>query len=303
MSDGNRARVFISCGQAKGSIEEVTANQIAERLRLLGFDPYIAVAEQTLRGLKENIFGRLRTSEYFVFVDFKREKLENKPIHRGSLFSNQELAIASFMDIEVLCLQEDGVKPDDGIFRYLQANAIPFKDKHTLANVIADKVQERGWNPNWRNELTLERLPDQVSEAFNPQIKKTGSYFHVNVCNHHREKMATNCIVHLEKAKRLSPSAIEIPLKTVEFKWAGTPIPYVGISPGTKRPFDAFHIFHDLPSVLQFNIFSDSSEFYPRISGEGIYELTYLVSADNFPACRGTFKLDLKNLLAQTKFI
>ena len=61
MSDGPpRARVFISCGQSKKSDEAQVASEIGARLRELGFDPYIAVAEQTLRGLKENVFEQLR---------------------------------------------------------------------------------------------------------------------------------------------------------------------------------------------------------------------------------------------------
>jgi hypothetical protein len=65
-----RARVFISCGQSKGTSEIDIAHRIAERLEEEGFDPYVAVEEQTLVGLTENIFGRLRNSEYFLFVDF-----------------------------------------------------------------------------------------------------------------------------------------------------------------------------------------------------------------------------------------
>jgi len=84
----------------------------------LGFDPYVAVQEQTLRGLKENIFRQLSYSQYFIFVDFKREKLEDKDaMYRGSLFSHQELALASYLDIPVLALQETGIKKNDGILR------------------------------------------------------------------------------------------------------------------------------------------------------------------------------------------
>jgi hypothetical protein len=71
-----RARVFISCGQNKVTDEERIAREIGLRLSELGYDPYIAIQEQTLRGLKENIFGRLEESEYFIFIDFKREELE-----------------------------------------------------------------------------------------------------------------------------------------------------------------------------------------------------------------------------------
>jgi hypothetical protein len=62
-------------GQTKNSEELETAHKVRDRLKELGFDPYVAVEEQTLRGLKENLFPRLRDSEYFVFVDFRRERL------------------------------------------------------------------------------------------------------------------------------------------------------------------------------------------------------------------------------------
>ncbi len=68
-----RARVFISCGQQRGTDEVQVARRIANKLTSMGFDPYIAVEEQTLRGVKENIFRRLSESEYLVFVDFKRD--------------------------------------------------------------------------------------------------------------------------------------------------------------------------------------------------------------------------------------
>jgi len=98
LSDEPRARVFISCGQSKGTDEEVTASAVAGRLEKLGFDPYVAVQEQTLRGLKENIFEQLAKSEYYIFVDFKREELAKTtpPVCRGSLFSHQEFALASY---------------------------------------------------------------------------------------------------------------------------------------------------------------------------------------------------------------
>ena len=50
------AKVFISCGQQKESYEVDIAHKIKERLEELGYDPYIAVEEKTLRGVKENIF-------------------------------------------------------------------------------------------------------------------------------------------------------------------------------------------------------------------------------------------------------
>jgi hypothetical protein len=296
-----RARVFISCGQSKHSDEAATASGVAARLHELGFDPYIAVLEQSLRGLKENIFEQLSESEYFIFVDFKREQLlgSDPPACRGSLFSHQELALASFLDIPVLAFQESGVKNDDGILRFLQANATPFTDRHLLPNVIADQVQRRSWDPHWRNEIVLERDPTQHKDAQFFSTQDSGRFFHIGVRNRHRRRTATNCYVYIEKATRLDPLT-EVPLNAVEIKWAGYILPNAHIPPGTVRSFDAFYIRHDLPSRLQFNVFSDSTDFFPRIEGEGRYELHYLVVSDNFPPARGSFILQLDRVLGST---
>lgn len=48
-----RAKVFISCGQRRDTDEVEVARRIAERLYRDGYEPYIAVEEQTLKGLKE----------------------------------------------------------------------------------------------------------------------------------------------------------------------------------------------------------------------------------------------------------
>ena len=302
-----RAMVFISCGQARGTDEEATASAVASRLRDLGFDTYIAVQEQTLRGIKENIFRQLEKSEYYIFVDFKRDQLANTspPIYRGSLFSHQELALASYLDIDVLAFQELGVKKDDGILHFLQANATNFTDRNLLPNVIADGVRERGWDPHWKNELVLEREPGQFTDAMRvenragPQTPFPGRFFHIDVRNRHRSKIATNCCVYMAKAINLDTSQ-EIPLKTVEFKWAGYVLPNAHILPGQVRRFDAFWLAHHLPMTMQFNVYSDATDYIPRIEGEGRYELSYQVVADNFPAASGSFILNLNRSLNLT---
>jgi hypothetical protein len=296
-----RARIFISCGQSKESDEAQVAREIAARLKELGFDPYIAVAEQTLRGLKENVFEQLRKSEYFLFVDFKRELLAGSQFHRGSLFSHQELAIASLLDIEVAAFQEKGVKPTDGLMQFLQTNTIEFTDKNLIPNAVADIVQRRGWNASWRNELVLEAplFDDNVAVCDrNGQFLGMAKYFHVNVRNHHREKLALNCCVYLESVIKRPDTNIE--LKTIEFKWAGTQFPSVGIAAGTSRVFDALQIRHAQPNNVLFEVHTDSSTYIPRIPQEiGEYELSY-VTSENFPPARRRFILDLRNSLADT---
>ena len=149
MKNRLQARVFISCGQQKGTDEVEIAHNIAEKLEKMGFEPYIAVEEQTLKGMKENIFQRLSESEYFVFIDFKRERLsklkngnlEDTSKHRGSLFSHQELAVATFLDIKALSFREKETKEDDGILKFIQANSIEFTDRHLLPDVVPEKTR------------------------------------------------------------------------------------------------------------------------------------------------------------------
>lgn len=118
-SDSKKARVFLSCGEQKGTEEISIAQRIKAKLERMGFQLYIAVEEQTLKGVKDNIFSRLAESEYLIFIDFKREKLMEKTEkgepekHRGSLFSNQELAIAAFLETPVLAFR---ISADPGSF-------------------------------------------------------------------------------------------------------------------------------------------------------------------------------------------
>lgn len=297
-----RARVFISCGQSKHTDEASIARDIDQGLQELGFEPYVAIQEQSLRGLKENLFGQLSRSEYFIFVDFKREQLiENPPVHRGSLFSHQELALASYLDMTMLAFQESGVKQDDGILQFLQANATPFTDRHSLPGVIADEVRRRKWDPHWRNELVLERDPAQRGDSIDSAGRPRG-FFHISVCNRHCHNTATNCCVYLERAARLNPWA-EIALNAAELKWSGYVLPSVHIPPRTVRKFDAFFIHHDLPGLLGFATFSDSEEFIPHIEGTGLYELRYVVISDNFAPAHGSFILNLEHNLSSTTLI
>ncbi len=89
-----QARVFISCGQ-RDDTEKELGFACQRHLRKRGFKTYLAEEVQSLDGLTENIFRHLRTSEYAVFIDPKRESLGDDTC-RGSLFVNQELAIAAF---------------------------------------------------------------------------------------------------------------------------------------------------------------------------------------------------------------
>jgi hypothetical protein len=298
MAQNLRAKVFISCGQRKDSEEVLIAEQIADRLGKKGFEPYIAVQQESLRGLKENIFQELSLSEYFLFVDFKREEISDG-VHRGSLFCHQELAIASFLDIPFLGFQEQGVSPDDGILKFIQTNCTAFTDRHTLANVIADKIELASWNPRWKNQLRMERDPEQFSEHLQTN-GKIGRFFFITVKNLNPYKFARNCYVFPESIYDLG-AAKKIPVQIIELKWSGYILPNATIPPSSQRPFDSFFVLQDNPETPCFRIYSDSIHFIPRIKGPGDYLLTYVVISENFSTVRGTFKMHLDNKLDNTR--
>lgn len=299
-----RAKIFISCGQRKGSDEANIAQCVAQRIKDKGFEPYIAIQQQTLKGLKENIFNELSSSEYFLFIDFRREKISDadsqNDIYRGSLFCHQELAIASFLEIPILGFQEDGVKPDDGILQFVQANSTRFTDRHTLDDVVAGQIDKKEWKPNWKNQLVIDRDPAQFTDAFHAQVQKDARYFHINVRNLNPHKHARNCYAFLEEVYDLSKGNI-MPVKTVELKWEGYLLPYVTILPSSYRNIDGFYVFHDHPYIPHFSPFTDASTFVPKIKGAGDYKLTYIVVSDNFEPVKATFKMHLADKLDEVR--
>jgi len=301
--DTARAKVFISCGQNRIFDEVEIAHKIAERLSQLGYEPYIAVEEQTLRGVIDNIFGQLETSEYFIFIDFKREPIINndKQICRGSLFCHQELALASYLGLPIVAFQEKGVKQEDGLMSFLQANSILFTDRHLLPNVIADTIQQRCWNPQWKNQLYLDREIGQFVDANRFPENRIARYFHVWVKNLNPFKPAINCYVYLEQIHDVSNNSC-IPIETIEFEWAGYTQPNVVILPNSSRHFRAFNILHQNAKNLYFDLFTDSTRFIPKITGPGDFELTYVVISENFPPARRTFSLFLGNKIDEIRF-
>jgi hypothetical protein len=315
VSNQVRARIFISCGQQKNTVEEKIADEIKAKLDSMGFECYVAVTEQTLRGVKENILRRLSESEYLVFVDFIRERLfiEEKGNfadtgeHRGSLFSNQELAIATYLDIDCIAFQEQGVRELDGILRFIQANCTTFTDRNSLPNQIADKVKEkisRGeWNPHWRNELVLKRSNPTEYELVNDggENPDPTRFFHIEVQNLHLNRIAHDCVGYIEKIENLSTNEITIP-DLVELKWKGTITLRIAIPPQKSRHLDGFYVRHVMPKTVHLGINISVVDYTGYLNLYTLWSandcnLTYVVFSNNFPPARRTFRLHMGNKL------
>lgn len=285
-----KARVFVSCGQNTQNDEIALAKRIAQLLDSLGYDPYVAVSEQTLRGVKENIFARLSESEYFLFVDFKRELLPDGN-HRGSLFSHQELSIAAYLDKPMIAFHEQGVRLE-GVLAFVQGNCTNFTNRNEILPLIAEKVS-KNWQPDWRNQITIVRDSNQFADALHihPQFPKGQPvrYFHLEVKNDHCSKTAFNSYAYLEKIIDVKTGKA-VDLKLVELKWRGVIFPNVVIPYKSSRELDAFLVYHDSPAQLRLGAFTDSPE-HVKLLRPGDYELAFVVHSQNFGVTSSTFSL------------
>jgi hypothetical protein len=138
-------KVFISCGQA--STEEKEA---AEKIRQLLRDefhltPYAAYRVQGLNDIMR-ITDDLRSSDYYLFIDFKRR----------SLFTHQELALAQHLGFsEMIALKHDEALPSEGFLRYIHCNPDNFSSTPDLVEKVRTLVKERGWTPNYSRNLVI----------------------------------------------------------------------------------------------------------------------------------------------------
>ena len=294
MAEEPRARVFISCGQQEGE-ERAIAGKIANVLHYLGFEPYVATQEQTLKGLRDNIFWHLEYSEYFLFIDFKREQLANSDDFRGSLFSHQELGIASFLDLDAIIFQESGVKETDGLMRYLQTNAEVFEDRDDLPMAVKQKIQKAAWRSGWRNELSLEMCDPPYTEARDVQNYVMSRFFHLRVRNLHDRKPALNCVATVESIVR-GPTVQKDDLRRVELRWAGSSVPQALIPSGGARELDLGFVPLQDCSVFMFNSFTTGTQYLPPLRGAGEHIVTYLIASATFPPSKFTARIRLGDL-------
>ncbi len=287
------ARVFISCGQ-----REKREKDIAQRLWTMlsdkGYEPYIATKQHTSEGFKENIFRKLEHSEYFLFIDFKREKLKTKKKDcRGSLFSHQELAVASYLGLDLLVFQEKGVEEYPGIMKFVMANPITFTSDDDLFKKIENEIDTAGWKPYWRRELSLsvEKEPELRTDKRNGKV---ACYYHLQVKNLHKSKPALNCKVLItdikdKNGKSLTPSELS------ELKWKGTIASTLTIFPREMRHIDAFHVYCTSRDEIYLGInpyMVDSQAIEEEYTLKAVtekLEITFSLYSDNFSVVKETF--------------
>jgi len=205
-----------------------------------------------------------------------------------------------------LGFQEEGVKENDGVLGFAQVGCECFSESQrgNLPKIVIEKIKQCNWKPNWRNELTLNRLIGDYQDAQNRGV--LGRYFHIRVLNNHKERIARNCVGYIEHYKNLETGETK-DFELVELKWKGVTTQAISIPPRKSRFLDAFHIEHDWSHHVRLGLnphLVDSSglmEEY-RVNGLGNHELDYVVFSEDFSPAKAKFMLHLGTRINDVEF-
>jgi len=182
------SKVFISCGQATEK-ERAVADKVAALLSDRGFSPYVAVNVQNLFEINSSIINELKESDCYLFINFRREKLKDG--HRGSLFSNQEFAIAFALGFEkLIVVNQVDVKPD-GILRYFGCNTKAFKTCKECISSVTSALEVADWHPGYSRNLiaTETRIVEAEYQHFTGELMQ-GTFVDLDLENRRPDKAA-----------------------------------------------------------------------------------------------------------------
>jgi len=150
--DESRKIVFISCGQYADE-ERKLGKQVCEMVaKFTPFEGYFAENQASLKSLAENVLRRLYESVGLIVIMHHRGKIDGRDITRASVWIEQEVAIATFMEqvlrrpLHVALFAQPGTTIE-GIRQHIQFNAVPF----TTSEEVIARLQEM--LPKWKEPL------------------------------------------------------------------------------------------------------------------------------------------------------
>lgn len=210
-----KSRVFVSCGQRAG--EKEVANKVGKLLEKRGFDVYIAIDVQTILDINAGIIRELKNSDCYLFVNFRREPIGDK--YRGSLFSNQELAIAYALGFErILVINQSGVMAE-GMLRYIAINTEEFVELDDCCTTVERALDRAGWTADYSRRLRADQL--RISDEVIRYRNLTGRFLYINIWNHRSDIAALEATARLSEfgptGQALQQSPIRSPLKATAF--------------------------------------------------------------------------------------
>jgi hypothetical protein len=211
--------VFISCGQRPG--EKEIASKIGKLLAERGFSVYVAIDVQTILEINTEIIRELKNSDCYLFVNFRREQIgrETDGKCRGSLFSNQELAIAYALEFKrILIVNQRGILPE-GMLDLIGVNTEEFVGFDDCCDVVERAIIRAEWKPDYSRQLRADNLrfsPDMIRYG-----NLVGHFLYVDIRNDRPDSAAlvatAKCSEFALDGRAPQPSPIRSPLKATAF--------------------------------------------------------------------------------------
>jgi len=307
-----KSKVFLSCGQRAG--EKDVALKVGKLLETRGFDVYIAIDVQTILEINTGIIRELKDSDCYLFVNFVREPISGG--YRGSLFSNQELAIAYALGFErILVINQDGIRPE-GMLAYIGINSETFHDFGDCCAVVERALDRARWTNDYSRRLRAGTL--RFSKEIIAYGGLTGRFLYLDIRNNRPDIAALEATAKLTEYSSADPqkwqrSRIRSPLKAT-----GRPGHSHTIFPKSHEAFDLLCVGSFSRPDLQWQVPALSGALVPStiVHGEsgvflnsaldvvgsqslpldlGVWLLRYQFFAINFPVLQVCIELTLPN--------
>ncbi len=301
-------KVFISCGQ-NSSKEKKIADSIKTWLESPQnrYSAYVAIDVQNLFDINDAIVKELVLSDYYIFIDFRREPIgwvwPFKRKYRGSLFTHQELALAYNLEFDhAIFIQEKGIALE-GFLKYIQSNSRVFKKHLEILNLIQQEVERKNWSPLYSRHLVVGDIVRKPPIRYGDHTgERLVHIYEVIIKNKRKDKAAVNTLAILKNIE--GPNGSSIHLDTSYLKWAGQ----IGYSRTIFPSRDASFCLLQLDYTNLLSVYLQSAaDMHPRlpvITGHaGPYKLTYQVFAENFPLLEFTVLLTLTGNLNTTSVV
>lgn len=291
------AKIFLSCGQSDDR-ERDAAARIKQALFADGFEVYIAIQAQSIQDVNSGIIGELQRSDYYLFIDFARECLSWGPCSetRGSLFTNQELAIAYVSGFEhVLFFREKSVRLE-GLLRYMASNATVFTSIDELIARVPQAVRDHGWQADYSRHL----VATSIHWRDGIQYKSLqGRFLYVDIKNKRKDRAAFDTTARLESIVPSGGVRYASPNRS-HLKVFGEPTFHQVIWPSSEGTFDALVVDDRAPPRVFLNNALDVFPLPALLQTPGCYSLKYAVLARDFPVLSFTIDLELAADVAST---
>ncbi len=280
-------KVFISCGQRPPRGKSITdeksiTDKVKKLLKKLKLDYFVAFEMQGVNDI-DKIINELRSSDYYLFIDFYRRDDKVWPI---SLFAHQELALAHHLGFkEIIAFKEKGV-PSEGIFKYVVAHPETFENEKELLKKIEEAVKKRNWTRSYsRNLIVQEIFPNPKNPwQYKDDTELSSDYiWHANIKNRRPDVAAVNTVCILDYIE--FPNGKQKPCDDRSYlKWAGHQREYQRtILPEDYGILDIFAVRADQTGIY----LHSNRDVTPRTpiiaASSGNYRLCYKVFSVGFP--------------------